>query len=126
MDLSAMGVSKFTCGDQLLVRRFWNEAWRLLMLNRKLTYIGVTVLYTFASLQKDEPSQARIGMTVQFWLYHLQKMSHNLPSSLSLMVFCFTEKNHKPNPDGDSGFGTFTDTKSTTFSEVNCYHPQYV
>ena len=85
------------------------------------------VMYNFRfSIQKDEPSQAGIGMTVQFRLYIysycLQKMSYILPSILSLMVFCFTEKKHKRDPDGDSDFGIFTDTKSTTFSEVNCYH----
>ena len=41
--------------------------------------------------------------------------------SVSFMVFHFTEKKHHHDPDDDSGMGPsiFTDTKSTTFSEVS-------
>ena len=37
------------------------------------------------------------------------------------MVFHFTEKKYQHHPDDDSGVGPsiFTDTKSTTFSEVS-------
>ena len=38
----------------------------------------------------------------------------------SIIIFHFTEKKHKHDPDNDSDMGSsmFTDTKSTTFSEV--------
>ena len=47
---------------------------------------------------------------------------HILPFSLSIGLFHLTEKEHqRDTDDDDSGMGpsTFTDTKSTTFSEVS-------
>ena len=43
--------------------------------------------------------------------------------SVSIMVYHFTEKKHKHDPDDDSGMGPSmkTNGKSTTFSEVS-YH----
>ena len=49
-------------------------------------------------------------------------MSHILPFIESIIhTIPFTEKKHQHDPDDDSGMGssTFTDTKSTTFSEVS-------
>ena len=50
-------------------------------------------------------------------------MRNNLIYHLFFLVH-FTVNKHQYDPDDDSGIGpsTFTDTKSTTFSEVSCYY----
>ena len=91
-------------------------------------------------LQKDDPTQAGVGMCILFtivfimylntcmfffysYVLHSGRLSiHILPLSLSIGLFHLTEKEHQHDTDDDdSGMGpsTFTDTKSTTFSEVS-------
>ena len=57
------------------------------------------------------------------YVLHSGRLSiHILPLSLSIGLFHLTEKEHQHDTDDDdSGMGpsTFTDTKSTTFSEVS-------
>ena len=78
------------------------------------------VSYILFSIQKAEQFQAEVGMFIHTVVHLIICKSSVNPA------FCFTEKRPHHDPDDDSGMGpsTFTDTKSTTFSEV-CYSHTY-
>ena len=104
-------------------------------------YLIVNMKYVLL-LQKDDPTQAGVGMCILFTIVYIMYLNtcmfffysyvlhsgrlcihvHILPFSLSIGLFHLTEKEHQHDTDDDdSGMGpsTFTDTKSTTFSEVS-------
>ena len=61
--------------------------------------------------------------TIPSWSWYVYSHS-SLSHSSANSAFCFTEKKYQYDPDDDSGMGPsiFTDTKSTTFSEVRYSH----
>ena len=75
----------------------------------------------FVSLQKDDPSE--VGMS----LAHSSCLNIIIMYIICINLIHFTVKKHQHDTDDDSGIGpsTFTDTKSTTLSEVSGYLPQY-
>ena len=85
--------------------------------------IGASELYTLFPCRKMNHKQE---MVCAFWSPSYMKIASQ---SAFLFVNHFTEDKHHHDPDGDSGLGpsTFTDTKSTTFSEVSyCLTSIYV
>ena len=73
----------------------------------------------FVFLQKEDPSE--VGMS----LAHSSCLNVIIMYIICINLIHFTVKKHQHDPDDDSGIGpsTFTDTKSTTLSEVSGYLP---